>query len=63
MGESEWFAKAAACGIPVFAEGLRALAAGTEAPHPPVLAEALDGLLPASSWSAWVSPILKEETP
>lgn len=63
VGESEWFAKAAACGIPVFAEGLRALAAGTEPPRPPVLAEALDGLLPASSWSAWVSPIPKEETP
>ncbi|MEO6195502.1 MAG: caspase family protein [Thermoanaerobaculia bacterium] len=63
VGESAGFEKAAACGIPVFAEGLRALAAGTEGPHPPVLAEALAGLLPASSWSAWASPIPKEEAP
>jgi hypothetical protein len=63
VGESEWFAKAAARGVPVFAEGLRALAAGTEEPRPPVLAEALAGLLPASSWSAWASPVPKEETP
>ncbi len=63
VGESEWFEKAVACGIPVFAEGLRALAAGAEGPRPSVLAEALAGLLPASSWSAWASPIPKEETP
>jgi hypothetical protein len=68
-GESEWFEKAAARGVPVFAEGLRALAAaqpaedGTAAVRPPALAEALAGLLPASSWSSWASPILRKETP
>jgi hypothetical protein len=50
VGEEEWFEKAARCGVPLFAEGLRALGPRAE------LAEPFAGLLPGSAWSAWAAP-------
>jgi hypothetical protein len=47
VGEEDWFAKAVRCGVPLFAEGLRALG------ERPELAEPLAGLLPGSPWTAW----------
>jgi len=47
VSEEDWFAKAVRCGVPLFAEGLRALG------ERPELAEPLAGLLPGSPWTAW----------
>jgi len=65
VGEEDWFDKAARCGVPLFAEGLRALGPRAE------LAEPFAGLLPGSVWSAWTVPLRpvsdltpeEEETP
>lgn len=50
VGEEDWFEKAVRCGVPLFAEGLRALGSRPE------LAEPLASLLPGSPWTAWTFP-------
>jgi hypothetical protein len=48
--EEDWFEKAVRCGVPLFAEGVRALGPHSE------LAELRARLLPGSVWSAWAAP-------
>ena len=56
---SEYYTHALERGLPVFAEGFWALHTWykeTNAELPPALVEPSKGLLPASPWTAWVSP-------
>jgi hypothetical protein len=51
---SEHFANALRRGLPIFSQGLRALADGSPE-KPPHLAEALASLIPGSPWTAWIA--------
>lgn len=51
---SEHFAEALRRGLPIFSQGLRALADGSPE-KPPHLAEALASLISGSPWTAWIA--------